>query len=289
MIQLENISRDLKKVIISELDRIHIFYRLFDRPKSVSSTKKKIESKGYHKDGNKLQDSIGIRIILYFPDDIPLVKKILSDLYTLNNEEEDPFDHEIFRPQRMNYVYNLNASHTNEHQAITNSYGFDCIDPTFEIQLRTVFSEGWHEVEHDLRYKCKPDWEKAPSYSRILNGIYATLETSEWSMTKLFDSLAYNNYHERNWNSMLRNKFRLRFSEEILSKKLTELLNSNPQIAKSIYKCNRNSFIQELYEDKARIPLTFSNIVYLLNHYELNTDEIKEITPAEFFEVISTN
>ena len=45
------------------------------------------------------------------------------------------------------------------------------IEPTFKIQIRTVFSEGWHEVEHDLRYKCKDDWEGCELYSHTLNGI----------------------------------------------------------------------------------------------------------------------
>ncbi|MBK7959276.1 MAG: hypothetical protein IPK03_14995 [Bacteroidetes bacterium] len=27
------------------------------------------------------------------------------------------------------------------------------VDSTFEVQLRTILSEGWHEIDHDLRYK----------------------------------------------------------------------------------------------------------------------------------------
>ena len=32
-----------------------------------------------------------------------------------------------------------------------NEFDAALIDNTYEIQLRTVLSEGWHEVEHDLR------------------------------------------------------------------------------------------------------------------------------------------
>jgi ppGpp synthetase/RelA/SpoT-type nucleotidyltranferase len=40
-----------------------------------------------------------------------------------------------------------------------NNPQYDLVDNTFEIQFRTTLSEGWHEVDHLMRYKCKPDWE----------------------------------------------------------------------------------------------------------------------------------
>jgi hypothetical protein len=59
------------------------------------------------------------------------------------------------------------------------------------------------------------DWEGNEVESRKLNGIYATLETSEWTMIKIFDELAYKHY-KKNWNSMLRQKFRLRLTAQEL-------------------------------------------------------------------------
>lgn len=70
----------------------------------------------------------------------------------------------------------------------------DLIDETYEIQIRTILSEGWHEVEHDLRYKCKEEWNNFQEESRLLNGIYATLESSEWAMLTLFEKLSYSQY-----------------------------------------------------------------------------------------------
>ncbi|RGY92598.1 hypothetical protein DXA15_21945 [Parabacteroides sp. AM58-2XD] len=33
------------------------------------------------------------------------------------------------------------------------SESFKNIDSTFKIQVRTTLSEGWHEIEHNMRYK----------------------------------------------------------------------------------------------------------------------------------------
>ena len=93
----------------------------------------------------------------------------------------------------------------------------DCIEPTYELQIRTVFSEGWHEVEHDLRYKCHEDWAGCESYSRALNGIIATLETAEWNMKAIFATMARDNFRHSNYTAMLRNKFHLKFKSEALS------------------------------------------------------------------------
>lgn len=86
------------------------------------------------------------------------------------------------------------------------------IDDTFELQIRTVFSEGWHEIEHDLRYKCKEDWDDEDELWRTMNGIFATLETCDWSILALFDQLTYKMYMASNWEGMLRNKYRIRFA-----------------------------------------------------------------------------
>ena len=112
------------------------------------------------------------------------------------------------------------AEMTEEFSAALPEQFRDCIEPTYEIQIRTVFSEGWHEVEHDLRYKCKEDWEGCEPYSRALNGVIATLETAEWNMKSLFADMARLNFIHSNYTAMLRNKFHLKFKAETLSEAL---------------------------------------------------------------------
>ena len=84
----------------------------------------------------------------------------------------------------------------------------------------------WHEVEHDLRYKCKEDWTGCESYSRALNGVIATLENAEWNMKSIFSEMARHNFSHSDYTAMLRNKFRLKFKSEQLSERIDSFLNS---------------------------------------------------------------
>jgi ppGpp synthetase/RelA/SpoT-type nucleotidyltranferase len=80
-----------------------------------------------------------------------------------------------FAVTRHNLIFKIPELHLEDtKKAIGNAP----IDETFEIQLRSILSEGWHEVEHDLRYKSKKNWETQDDLSRALNGIIATIETA---------------------------------------------------------------------------------------------------------------
>ena len=154
------------------------------------------------------------------------------------------------------------------------------IDDTFEIQIRTVFSEGWHEIEHDLRYKCKEDWKDDVEMSRALNGIFATLETCDWSIISLFDKLSYQKYISNSWEAMLRNKLRIRISDNAINPDLRKILDNKKEIAKGLYKLDREEFIL-LMSNKpfSAFPKTYDNIIYIANMYYWHDSEITSLTP----------
>ena len=155
------------------------------------------------------------------------------------------------------------------------------IDKTFEIQIRTVFSEGWHEVEHDLRYKHLADWKEHFELSRNFNGIFATLETCDWSMINVLDQLAYEKYHSADWEAMLRNHFRIRFDNKKLSTKIVDIFNNNSNVAKEFFKAERSLLLLYLCNDKIMpIPKTLDNIVYFANELIIKCPEISAITPV---------
>ncbi|MCO4883527.1 hypothetical protein, partial [Paraburkholderia caribensis] len=91
-----------------------------------------------------------------------------------------------FSVVRYNLIFRVSEDEEHSYGRLFNGQP---IDTTFEVQIRTMLSEGWHEVEHDLRYKCKSHWDQQQDLSRTLNGVIATLETAEWSMTRVFDEL----------------------------------------------------------------------------------------------------
>ena len=257
---METIKANIEERIIPVLDKAGMYYRLFSRVKSKASIKRKLSKKAdeYREKGKKMQDIIGIRIIFYFQEDVDIFYEKLKTMegYDANNESNSakelkelssiienidnadgnqallkkllPFHDKVFMPERLNLVMKMNDLEKNMFQDHLSEFGknADLIDETFEIQLRTVLSEGWHEVEHDLRYKTKDEewWNFCGSESRMLNGIYASLETNERALSQMIQELAYKNYKNKSWDAMIRFHLCKRMTEDKLPGSLCEIL-----------------------------------------------------------------
>ena len=277
---LQTIANKLESQMFQHLNQCGLMFRLFSRVKTISSLHHKMQIKGEnYKTGKSLiQDMIGLRIVLYFQDDVD----VLAFFYSCGevvNSSIDEFDSSTFRPQRLNLTCNLPAELVDDfRKALPEEYA-TYIDATYEIQIRTIFSEGWHEVEHDLRYKCKEDWEGCESYSRVLNGVIATLETAEWNMKSLFDQMARTNFRNKNYRAMLRNKMHLRIKGEDLSADVYEFLLRNYHVAERILDADRFVIVLTLLNHQKPIELTYDNILFLINRIEMNNEELREIEP----------
>lgn len=269
-------EKEIQKRIEKKLDRCGIMYRIFSRIKEKKSLQMKLESKWekYKMNNTKLQDIMGIRIVLYFKDDIDICIKILKQLFVVDNCEHDKPDTETFKPQRINYVFRI----PEDIWQLSEETSKECqIDNTFEVQVRTIFSEGWHEVEHDVRYKYREDWNNAEILSRELNGILAVLEVCDNNILSICDNMAYQKYKQKEWEAMLRNKFRLRLQHVQLNDKIKKFLNENPDVGKEVYRCERNEIINFLCNN--RVPLTCDNIIYILNELVIHDQRLHEMTP----------
>lgn len=273
---LNNIKRKIEQSLTEELDRCGILYRLFARVKSEESITRKIEAKEYKKNGKKITDIIGIRITLYFKDDVEIIYSVLKNKNNFDHESTDITDVENFKPTRCNLTFRLDKDDRNEINSLIGDYD-NLVDSTYEIQIRTVLSEGWHEVEHDLRYKNKSDWKNHDDLSRNLNGIFATLETSEFSMMQIFQNLTYRHYKNTNVEAMLKSHFRIRFKESNLKPELLSLLETNRDLLKSILKIDRTKYLKKVIDKKVNIPITLDNLVFVVNHFEIENDEIKQL------------
>jgi len=155
----------------------------------------------------------------------------------------------------------------------------DLVDNTFEIQLRTTSSEGWHEVDHALRYKCKNDWIDYREEDKMFNGIYAILETTDRALKSLFEDMAYNHYKCKNWEAMLRMKFFLNFDKGSLSSALKDLLNRDNALAKKVFRCSRADLLYKIAISGLDISVSFNNIVFLINYLYIKNEEIRALTP----------
>lgn len=277
---LDRLAREIGNSIEEELLNCGIFFRLFYRAKTEDSITNKLKLKNYANsvDNKLMQDCIGVRITTYFDDDLEIIYNILKEKRSFISETRDEKKISVFEPERINLIFRLNEDHSKELNDLI-IQNFTYVDTTYEIQLRTVLSEGWHEVEHDLRYKCKSDWDKYPDISHIFNGIYASLVTSDWSILSIFENLSYKHFKSKNWSALMRNKFRLRFGQENLNDNIIEIIDSDNDLAKELFKIDRNEFIQKFINKKIRIPITLNNIFFVLNAFYLKRENIKKITP----------
>lgn len=272
------VTNELQKLINDFMGASGLFCRVFSRKKTGESVKKKFSIKKYGGE-YKMQDLFGVRIALYFKDDISICKEMIMEKFEVLDVVEDIETTTNFEPIKLNIVCCL-PDRVKELIDL-NFWSSYPIDDTFEIQIRTVFSEGWQEIDHDLRYKCKKDWEEEVVMSRILNGIFATLETCDWSIISLFEQLAYEKYKSSSWESMLRNKLRIRMKEERLDEKIIEVFSGKKNVAKEFYKLEREKLIKEMNSNTLiRIPKSMNNIVYVANELYINDEDISKIAPA---------
>lgn len=282
---LELIEKRLKEKLLNELIRTGLLFRLFSRVKEQTSIKEKFNRKSYKLDGKLMQDMFGFRITTYFSDDLKVVVDLCNKIFEQVELIYDEPEIDVFRPLRKNMVCRLpdeSRKIFNELKVTNDKY--ELIDDTFEIQFRTTLSEGWHEVDHLMRYKCKNDWKDLNSESRMLNGIYATLETNDQALKALFDDISYLHYKGKRWEAMLRNKLRLRFLLLPLDQDLILYLNSNPTIGKRIFKLNRNKILDTYINSNLVLPITFNSLLYFINYSFLKDEFITKKTPKIFLE-----
>lgn len=275
-----HVAEELRREIEELLARVALLCRVFARGKEKNSLQSKLtrEPGKYSLGGKMIQDAIGVRIACYFPEDIEIVKRLLCERFTFDPSSStiDIPETDQFSVTRYNLIFRLPDSISDEVARIRGSMP---IDTSFEVQLRSVLSEGWHEVEHDLRYKTKSHWDGQQDLTRALNGIVATLETAEWSMRRIFNDLAYRHYKGRNWSAMLHSRLRLRVQPK-LSQNLHDLLDISPDIAKQCSRIDRDRVIYCLSRARPRIPVTLDNLVLVWNALEMHSATITQFTPV---------
>lgn len=284
---LINVERNLTNDILEKIATIGILCKVFSRAKDIDSIEEKIcrkkednADKDYYGSDKKMQDLIGIRVVTYFYEDIDLLWEFFSSEYTVIDESKNKQSDSNFEPQRRNMVCALPEQQKEIIEEVKQANPiYQICDNTFEIQFRTMLSEGWHEIDHALRYKSKKEWDLLKEESRMFNGIYATLETSDRATKQLFDEMAYKHYKQKRWEAMIRTKFRLHFAHEPLDEQLVDILNNNQLLAKDLYKYERKTFLKKIISSGLRMKVSFDNMVYALNYLKFNNPDISKLLP----------
>ncbi len=266
--QLEGIGERLEEDILGILDRSGMYFRVFHRVKTVNSIIRKINKEGYGpgEDEKKLQDLVGLRVVVYYHDDLDIVRTILENTFRRVGEwSETENTDEEFKASKLNGVFRVPKEYQRLYSGNFSEYP---IDTTFEVQLRTVSFEGWHEIEHDMRYKSPHGdefWKNNEDLSRTLNCVLANLELCDWSTLSVFDKLADYHFQEKNWEMMLKGKFRLRFDNKPLADELVHFIDNNPAVAYSLFRCDRAQVIFALMRHGSYERLTYDLLVMAAN------------------------
>ena len=271
------VEQDLKRIISDRMEQCGLYFRCFSRIKTAASMESKFERKDYNQ-GHKLQDLIGVRINLYFDDDISICQNIMANTFDVVNWSTSKREEDEFKPQKLNGVFRLPAYLKAEISPQTWDM---CIDDTFEIQIKTMFFEGWHEVEHDMRYKGEELWSHYPGFSRYFNSILATLELCDKSMVTLFEDLGHALYKSGRWSDMVKSHFRLKLGEAQLYPEVEKILNEDmvntENLAKRIFRTPRPVLIGQLLAKSRRIPINVNTIIALLNDSVFHDPRLEEV------------
>jgi ppGpp synthetase/RelA/SpoT-type nucleotidyltranferase len=272
---------DLLSIIEEKLKKAGFYYRIAYRVKAVDSMVDKLIYKDYRRVGTenedkKMQDLIGIRIMLYFTDDVDICRNLLDTLFaepgewvtTENNEYE-------FKAMKINGIFKLPSYLS---KAIINPMLSDYVDDTFEVQVRTNSFEGWHEIEHDLRYKGSAFGIGNEALARKMNSILATLELCDDSIVKLLEDLGHQHYKDKKWSDMVRCHYRLKFDNEPIHPEIKKVLDSDINLAKIFFKFERHKAIRQLWNNTSDkgIDLTVTNMIRIVNQIGPNDERLKE-------------
>jgi len=290
----ELIEKEIRERITDELNKVGVLYRIFTRAKDDKSISEKIqrkvdEGKPYIAGIKLIQDVIGIRIVTYFKDDVELVREILSHKIQIIDQEVDHPDPTVFKPKRTNFICSFSERQKKiflDVQQSSHNPDHDLLDATYELQLRTILSEGWHEIDHSLRYKCKSDWEDHQENERLLNGIYASLEINDIALKNLFNELSYKHFKNKKWEGLIRNKFRLGFLQVPVKQDLLDILNKNNETSKAFYKLSRHETLLILYKLNISLPVSINNLIFLINAVIIKDKDILAITPGIILDLV---
>lgn len=271
------VEHDLKRIISERLEQCGLYFRVFSRIKTAASMARKFSQKEYGEE-RKLQDLVGVRINLYFDDDVDICRNIMEDTFDVLEWSTSQRSEEEFKPTKLNGVFRLPEYLKSQ---ISSDTWEMCIDDTFEIQIKTMFFEGWHEIEHDMRYKGEELWNDYPGFSRYLNSILATLELCDKSMVTLFEDLGHEQYKNGRWSDMIKSHFRVKLGEAQMYPELEELLNKDLErvdnLAKKIYKTHKIVLVEQLLKRSRKIPINVNTIIALLNDSRFHDSRLTAI------------
>jgi len=167
--QLENLIKRLmhsNSIVASQITS-----RIKDRDSFVD----KIKRKNYEDPLIQCTDLVGLRIIVYYLEDLNKISEIIEREFKIDFENSinklDTLDPDRFGYLSVHYVISISETRSRETEWVqyTNFKS--------EIQIRTVLQHAWAEIEHKLIYKQTHEVPK--DLRRKLSRLIALLELAD--------------------------------------------------------------------------------------------------------------
>ena len=108
--QLEGIGERLEDDVCEMLQRAGIYFRIFHRVKTPESIVDKINKDGYgfEDDEKRMQDLIGMRIVVYYYDDMKILQTVFDRTFARQGEwAVTDNSSEEFKASKLNGVYRI--------------------------------------------------------------------------------------------------------------------------------------------------------------------------------------
>jgi putative GTP pyrophosphokinase len=153
-----SLSDKLQDLFKNLLNKAGIKYHSIEgRAKDVESFKEKItrSGKSYNDPLKQIHDLCGIRVIVYYNDDVEKVKSILKNEFSVNLKESGDRGSEL-QPNEFGYLStHLVLKLTKTRSSLPEWANHR--DHWIEVQIRTVLQHGWAAISHLLQYKREED------------------------------------------------------------------------------------------------------------------------------------
>ena len=184
--------------LIQKIPRVHsVRWRVKDTEHLlIKIVRKRLEGNAKYKDldsqnyAQKITDLIGLRALHLFKDDYldidaslrgrwtPLEKAII---FVREGDAHDKIDEDLFE------VKEHHAGYRSVHYVLPNhtlnQHG------SFELQVRTIFEEGWSEIDHKVRYPNFSDNEVLKYFLSIFNRLAGNADEMGGFVTMLSETM----------------------------------------------------------------------------------------------------
>jgi len=153
----ESLTKTVASLVKVFLKDLNINYQKIEfRTKGVRSLENKVKKNFYKKKYENIldiSDLSGVRIIVFFKDDIEKIIKILEKEFKIHSKENVDLNIDD-NPKEFGYQSNHRVISINNERLNLKEYkmfkNIKC-----EIQVRTVLQHAWAEIEHDIGYKSE--------------------------------------------------------------------------------------------------------------------------------------